>query len=102
MNSHNLHSIAFDTLAVKSRSALGSDTHLIYQFQEVFSVSVGNLPPKANVLIKITYVAELPFDGELINFVLPGCVAPWTKVAAMATVIQVGVFVLRFHFGTVL
>ena len=58
-------------------------------FQEVFSVSVGNLPPKANVLIKITYVAELPFDGELINFVLPGCVAPWTKDAAMATKIQV-------------
>ena len=52
-------------------------------------MSVGNLPPKADVLIKITYVAELPFDGELINFVLPGCVAPWTKDAAMANKIQV-------------
>ena len=40
-------------------------------------------------MIKITYVAELPFDGELINFVLPGCVAPWTKDAALATKVQV-------------
>jgi len=53
---------------------------------------VGNLPPKADVLIKITYVAELPLEGEQINFVLPGCVAPWTKDSAMADKAQVDNF----------
>ncbi|XP_056015621.1 uncharacterized protein LOC125677683 isoform X3 [Ostrea edulis] len=46
---------------------------------EVFTVSVGNLPPQAVVIIKITYVTELQVDGELINFRLPGSVAPWKK-----------------------
>lgn len=53
---------------------------------------MGNLPPKADVLIKITYVAELPLEGEQINFVLPGCVAPWTKDSAMADKAQVDNF----------
>lgn len=48
-------------------------------FQEVFTVSVGNLPPQAVVIIKITYVTELQVDGELINFRLPGSVAPWKQ-----------------------
>ncbi|XP_062607148.1 protein mono-ADP-ribosyltransferase PARP4-like, partial [Saccostrea cucullata] len=46
---------------------------------EVFTVSVGNLPPKATVIIKITYVTELQVEGELINFRLPGSVAPWKQ-----------------------
>lgn len=45
----------------------------------MFTVSVGNLPPGASVLIKITYVAELQVEGELISFRLPGSVAPWKK-----------------------
>ncbi|XP_078337991.1 uncharacterized protein LOC111100311 isoform X3 [Crassostrea virginica] len=46
---------------------------------EVFTVSVGNLPPQAVVVIKITYVTELQVEGELINFRLPGSVAPWKQ-----------------------
>ncbi|KAK3097154.1 hypothetical protein FSP39_006899 [Pinctada imbricata] len=46
---------------------------------EVFTVSVGNLPPQATVLIKITYVTELQVEDELINFRLPGSVAPWKQ-----------------------
>nr|XP_034334282.1 protein mono-ADP-ribosyltransferase PARP4 isoform X4 [Crassostrea gigas] len=46
---------------------------------EVFTVSVGNLPPGAMVVIKITYVTELQVDGDLINFRLPGSVAPWKQ-----------------------
>ena len=51
--------------------------------QDVFTVSVGNLPPGASVLIKITYVAELVVEGEQIVFSLPGSVAPWKKTAAL-------------------
>ncbi|KAL5457332.1 hypothetical protein EMCRGX_G034580 [Ephydatia muelleri] len=50
---------------------------------DVFTVSVGNLPPGASVLIKITYVAELVVEGEQIVFSLPGSVAPWKKTAAL-------------------
>ncbi|XP_057306524.1 protein mono-ADP-ribosyltransferase PARP4-like isoform X2 [Hydractinia symbiolongicarpus] len=71
-----------------------SKSHGAYLMEEqeeqadVFTVSVGNLPPHADVLIKITYVAELPLEGEQISFILPGCVAPWTKKTALATQIQ--------------
>jgi len=53
-------------------------------------VSVGNLPPKATVLIKITYVAELQTDGETIKFTLPATVAPWEKDPSLSQVTQVG------------
>ena len=59
--------------------------------QDVFTVSVGNLPPGASVLIKITYVAELLVEGENIVFSLPGSVAPWKKDAALDTTTQVSV-----------
>lgn len=40
---------------------------------DVFTVSVGNLPPNADVLIRITYVTELPMDSQdKVVFVLPG------------------------------
>ena len=35
---------------------------------DIFTVSVGNIPPKAEVLIKITYVTELAVDGADILF----------------------------------
>ena len=57
--------------------------------QDVFTVSVGNLPPGAQVLIKITYVTELTVDGEQICFSLPGSVAPWTRDKALEEVTQV-------------
>ena len=52
-------------------------------------MNVGNLPPRATVLIKITYVAELVVDGEHICFALPGTVAPWTREKALDDVTQV-------------
>ncbi|XP_065198502.1 protein mono-ADP-ribosyltransferase PARP4-like isoform X2 [Sycon ciliatum] len=55
---------------------------------DVFTVSVGNLPPSARVLIKITYVAELAVENEQIRFSVPGSVAPWTSTAAMQTETQ--------------
>ena len=55
----------------------------------MFTISVGNLPAKAKVLIKITYVCELRYEGDHIVFELPSSVAPWDKQAALAQQIQV-------------
>ena len=60
-----------------------------YSFQDVFTVSVGNLPPHARVLIKITYIAELQTENEAIAFNLPASVAPWIKDTALAQKTQV-------------
>lgn len=54
----------------------------------MFTVSVGNLPPKADVLIKITYVAELPAEGPTIVFRLPSCITPQAAKEAMSTITQ--------------
>ena len=51
-------------------------------------MSVGNLPPGASVLIKITYVAELTVEGDHIVFSLPGSVAPWKQESALDQTIQ--------------
>ena len=64
-------------------------------FQDVFTVSVGNLPPKISVVIKITYVVELAVEGDKIAFNLPGSVAPWRKDAAMSEVTQKDVATLK-------
>ncbi|KAL3871218.1 hypothetical protein ACJMK2_039226 [Sinanodonta woodiana] len=64
----------------------GHGAYLMDQDEEtpdVFTISVGNLPPWATVFIKITYVAELQVEDELISFRLPGSVAPWSKDAAL-------------------
>ncbi|XP_071961516.1 protein mono-ADP-ribosyltransferase PARP4-like [Antedon mediterranea] len=55
---------------------------------DVFTVSVGNLPPNSEVLIKITYVAELAVDSSKIVFNLPGSVAPWKKNSALSVTTQ--------------
>ncbi|XP_033122166.1 protein mono-ADP-ribosyltransferase PARP4-like [Anneissia japonica] len=55
---------------------------------DVFTVSVGNLPPNSEVLIKITYVAELAVDSGKIVFNLPGSVAPWKKDSALSVTTQ--------------
>ena len=39
--------------------------------KDIFTVSVGNLPPQTEVLIKITYITELPLFGEDIIFTIP-------------------------------
>ena len=43
---------------------------------DVFTASIGNLPPGKEVLVRITYVAELPREGEHVRFTLPTTVAP--------------------------
>uniref|UniRef100_A0A8C5M043 Poly [ADP-ribose] polymerase n=1 Tax=Leptobrachium leishanense TaxID=445787 RepID=A0A8C5M043_9ANUR len=51
---------------------------------DAFTVSVGNLPPKATVVIKITYLMELELDfGDACNFKIPGAVASWQKDTAI-------------------
>ncbi|KAJ8314784.1 hypothetical protein KUTeg_006934 [Tegillarca granosa] len=55
---------------------------------DVFTVSVGNLPPGAFVLIKITYVTELQVEGEKISFNVPGSVAPWKQKYSSATEVK--------------
>ena len=67
----------------------------------MFTVSVGNLPPGASVLIKITYVAELLVEGENIVFSLPGSVAPWKKDAALDTTTQVKLLSIIIVFALV-
>lgn len=57
--------------------------------QDVFTVSVGNLPANCTAVIKITYVAELLMDGEFISFRVPASVAPWTQQAALDEQTQV-------------
>jgi len=54
---------------------------ICFVLQDVFTVSVGNLPAGCVALIKITYVSELQVEGELINFSIPGSVAPWKQEA---------------------
>ncbi|KAM4608690.1 protein mono-ADP-ribosyltransferase PARP4 [Polymixia lowei] len=50
---------------------------------DVFTISVGNLPPGATVLIKVTFVSELIVRDGCVFFSLPGSVAPWQQSAAL-------------------
>jgi Ca-activated chloride channel family protein len=43
---------------------------------DVFQASVGNLPPGKEVLLKLTYVAELAVQGSGLRFSLPTTVSP--------------------------
>ena len=62
----------------------GHGAYLMHQEQpEVFSVSVGNLPANCEVIIKITYVAELPIENNEIIFRLPAKVASWQSKQAL-------------------
>ncbi|KAM6934605.1 protein mono-ADP-ribosyltransferase PARP4 [Xenentodon cancila] len=58
---------------------------------DVFTISVGNLPPGATVLIKVTFVSELMVRDGSILFSLPGSVAPWQESAALNQTTQVTV-----------
>lgn len=51
--------------------------------QDVFTISVGNLPPAATVLVKVTFVSELMVRDGSVLFSLPGSVAPWQESAAL-------------------
>ncbi|XP_067889798.1 protein mono-ADP-ribosyltransferase PARP4 isoform X3 [Heterodontus francisci] len=50
---------------------------------DVFTISIGNLPPNASVIIKITYITELSVDREYISFVLPGSVTSQQRDKAL-------------------
>lgn len=67
-------------------------------FQDVFTVSVGNLPPKAKVLIKITYITELSIQGTVAVFFMPATVAPWQQDRALNENIQVRVLETETSF----
>jgi hypothetical protein len=43
---------------------------------DVFTASVGNLPPGKEAVLRITTVSELPLEGDAIRFTLPTAVAP--------------------------
>ena len=43
---------------------------------DVFQASVGNLPPGKEVLLKLTYVTELPVDRGAVRFAIPTTVSP--------------------------
>ena len=43
---------------------------------DVFTASIGNLPPGAEVLIRLTYVTELATEGNALRFTLPTTVSP--------------------------
>ncbi|XP_024656188.2 protein mono-ADP-ribosyltransferase PARP4 isoform X2 [Maylandia zebra] len=58
---------------------------------DVFTISVGNLPPGATVLIKVTFVSELIVRDGTILFSLPGSVAPWQESASLNQTTQVSV-----------
>ncbi|XP_061917510.1 protein mono-ADP-ribosyltransferase PARP4 [Entelurus aequoreus] len=55
----------------------------------VFTISVGNLPAGATVLIKVTFVSELIIKDGALLFSLPGSVAPWQESAALNQTTQV-------------
>ncbi|XP_025118563.3 protein mono-ADP-ribosyltransferase PARP4 isoform X4 [Bubalus bubalis] len=55
---------------------------------DIFTVSVGNLPPKAKVLVKITYITELNIQGACAVFFLPATVAPWQQDRALRENLQ--------------
>jgi Ca-activated chloride channel homolog len=43
---------------------------------DVFTASIGNLPPGAEVLVRLTYVTELATEGDAVRFALPTTVSP--------------------------
>lgn len=43
---------------------------------DVFQASIGNLPPGKDVLVRLTYVTELPVDEGRLRFVIPTTVSP--------------------------
>lgn len=50
---------------------------------DIFTVSVGNLPPNCTAIIKITYVTEIAIEGDLICFSVPSSVASGIKDSAL-------------------
>ncbi|XP_026127790.1 poly [ADP-ribose] polymerase 4-like [Carassius auratus] len=85
----------------KQAIEMGHGAYLMDQdAPDVFTISVGNLPPGATVLIKVTFITELVVRSGSIIFSLSGSVAPWQQSAALnqttqATVEKIGVMELQ-------
>jgi hypothetical protein len=57
--------------------AAGHGAYLLDQERpDVFTASIGNVPPGVEVLIRIRYVAEASLEGDAIRFALPTTVSP--------------------------
>ena len=57
--------------------AAGHGAYLVDQERpDVFTASIGNLPPGQEALVRITYVTELAREGDDLRFVLPTTVSP--------------------------
>jgi poly [ADP-ribose] polymerase len=64
--------------------AKGHGAYLMHQEQaQIFSVAVGNLPANNEVIIKITYVAELEIENGDIIFRLPAKMSSWQSKQAI-------------------
>lgn len=63
--------------------AAGHGAYLLDQERpDVFTASIGNVPPGGEVLVRITYVAELELAGDALRFALPTTVSPRYAPAA--------------------
>jgi len=49
---------------------------------DVFTASVGNLPPGKEAILRLTTVSELPLEGDAIRFTLPTTISPRYAPAA--------------------
>ena len=57
--------------------AAGHGAYLLDQERpDVFTASIGNVPPGREVVVKVTYVSELQAEGDEVRFVLPTTVSP--------------------------
>ena len=77
-------------------SALAQKTQVflnIYNFEYITSLEY-------EVLIKITYIAELQVEEDAICFNLPASVAPWLKDSALAQKTQVFLNIYNFEYIT--
>lgn len=69
--------------------ARGDGAYLLdHEKGDVFSVSLGNIPAGAEILIKIVYITELAMNHNELCFVLPTCVAPDVKDVASKSSLQ--------------
>src|SRR5262249_50559497 len=57
--------------------AAGHGAYLLDQEKpDVFTASLGNIPPGKEVAVRITTVSELPLEGDDVRFVVPTTVSP--------------------------
>ncbi|KAH3765658.1 protein mono-ADP-ribosyltransferase PARP4 [Pelomyxa schiedti] len=73
----------------KEAIARGDGAYLLDEAKSnVFTVSVGNLPPHTKVVIKITYITELGLEGDARKWICPVNLVSQQKQGALAQVTQ--------------